>query len=49
MKTNLLLANHVEGDDETVMDTNQAVYAGVAAGALMGLFLLIGQLLFCRN
>ena len=48
IKTKLLLSGHVEGNVETVLDTNQVLFAGIAAGAVISLFLFIGQLISRR-
>jgi hypothetical protein len=49
IQTKLLLAGSVEGNVETVLDTNQALFAGMAAGAVIGLFLFVGQLFSRRR
>jgi hypothetical protein len=49
INTKLLLAGHVEGNVETSLDTKQVLFAGVAAGAVIGLFLLAGQLFSDRG
>ena len=49
IQTKVLLAGNVEGDVETMMDTNQALFAGVAAGAVIGMFLFLGQLFSRRK
>ncbi len=49
VQTKLLLAGSVEGNVETMLDTNQALFAGMAAGAVIGLFLMVGQLLSRRR
>jgi hypothetical protein len=41
-----LLAGTVEGDVQPVMDTKRAITFGAAAGAVLGLFLLLKPLLF---
>ena len=43
IQTKLLLAGKVDGSVETLLDTNQALFFGIAAGAVISLFLLIGQ------
>ena len=49
IKTKLLLAGNVDGQVETVMDTRQALLAGIGSGFVLGLMLLIGQLLSRRK
>jgi hypothetical protein len=49
IETKLLLAGNVEGQVETVMDTRQALLAGLGAGLMVGTLLLVGQLLAHRK
>jgi hypothetical protein len=49
VQTKVLLAGNVEGDVETVMNTQQALFAGMAAGAVIGFFLFLGQLFSRRK
>ena len=49
IQTKVLLAGNVEVNVETMMDTNQALFAGMAAGAVVGIFLFLGQLLSRRK
>lgn len=45
INTKVLLAGTVEGNVETVFDTPRALLAGLAAGGMVGVVLLISQLL----
>ena len=45
----VLLARHVEGDVQTVVDTRAALIAGMVGGLLTGIILLIGRLVFGRK
>ena len=49
INTKLLLSGHVEGNVETAFDTKQVLLAGITAGAVIGLFLLGGQLFSDRG
>jgi hypothetical protein len=44
-RTIILLASEVHGNVETVMDTRQAVLAGLISGIAVGLVLFVGNLL----
>ncbi len=48
-RTLLLLSGDVHGNVETVLDTRGAALAGIAAGAAIGLMLIIGGLLGRRK
>ena len=49
IKTSLLLAGHVHGPVETVLDTPRALLAGLSAGVAVGLVLWLGSLLSRRR
>jgi hypothetical protein len=49
IETLILLANHVEGDVQTMVDTRSALIAGTVGGVLAGVVLLIGRLVFGRR
>jgi len=49
INTKLLLAGNVDGQIETVMDTRQALLAGLSAGFVLGISLLIGQVVSRRK
>lgn len=49
IKTALLLTGKVEGEVQTALDTPRALLFGAAVGAVIGLFLVLGQLLAKRN
>jgi len=46
IETMILLAGEVEGDVNTLIDTQGAILAGVLGGVVSGLILLIGKMLF---
>jgi hypothetical protein len=45
----VLIGNHVVGDVRTVMDTRQAVLAGLIGGLVAGLILALGRFSFHRD
>ena len=45
----VLLANHVEGEVHTVVDTRGAVIAGLVGGLIAGMIFLVGRIAFRRN
>ena len=47
--TSLLLANKVEGNVETVLDTPRALLAGLTAGIAFGLVSVIGKIIRGRR
>lgn len=49
IQAKLLLAGHVEGPVETLLDTRRALLAGLSAGVVVGAFLLMGQLFSPRK
>jgi hypothetical protein len=49
LRTSVLIARQVEGNVETLADTRQVLLGGLVAGAVLGLFLLLGRLLFRRG
>jgi hypothetical protein len=49
VQTKVLLAGNVQGDVETMVDTRQALLAGLSAGFVVGTLLLIGQLFSRRK
>jgi hypothetical protein len=49
LKTGVLLAREVHGDVETTLDSEGALRVGLAAGAVLGMFLLVGKLLVRRK
>ncbi len=44
-----LLANRVEGEVHTVVDTRGAVIAGLVGGLIAGMIFLVGRIAFRRN
>jgi len=48
-RTVVLLAREVHGEVQTVLDTRGAALAGIAAGVVVGLLLMIGGLLGRRK
>jgi hypothetical protein len=48
-RVGVLLAREVHGDVTTVLDTRQAAVFGLAAGAAIGVLLMLGQLLGGRR
>lgn len=49
IKTGLLLTGKVQGEVHTALDTPRALLFGAAAGAVIGLFLILGKLLAKQN
>ena len=49
IQTSILISREVHGNITTIIDGRTAVFAGLAAGAVTGLILLTGRLLFGRK
>lgn len=49
IRTGILLGRNVHGPVETLLDTRGALLAGISAGVVTGLVLLVGKLLFRRR
>jgi hypothetical protein len=49
IRTGILLAGHVEGQVETMLDTPRVFLAGMTAGVAMGVVVLVGNLLRSRR
>jgi len=49
LRTAVLLASRVEGNVETLVDTQRAMLAGLTAGIAMGLVLFLVRLLTSRR
>jgi hypothetical protein len=48
-RTAVLIARNVTGDVTTLLDTRDALIAGLVGGLFAGLMLLLGRLLFKRD